>query len=79
MPIVTGLSPGSRASGMAPRDPRGHLPSGSWDSGKQKGNAALAFLTPASLPSPTQLLWKLGLGAQSQGQASSPLLPLSLG
>lgn len=39
-PIVTGLSLGCRASGMAPREPQGHLPSGSWDPGKQKGNAA---------------------------------------
>lgn len=71
-----GLSPGCRASGMAPRDPQGPLPSGSWESGKQKGNAALAFLAPASLSGPTQLPWKLGPGLECQGWVSSALLPI---
>lgn len=31
--------------GMAPREPWGHLPSGSWDPGRQKGNAASGCLT----------------------------------
>ena len=81
-PIVTGLSPGSRASGVDPRQPQGPLPNGSWDPGRQRGNAAPGFLTSAGLPHPTGLPWKLGWAVGGcRVSATLPLLgrPLSLG
>ena len=47
--------------------------------GKAEGKYALAFLTPAGLPTPTQLLWKSESGVHSQDQASSALLPIIFG
>lgn len=76
-PIVTGLSPGCRASGMAPGEPRGHLPSGCWDAGRWTGNAAWPFW-PLPSPPPAQPAWERGAGGAEWGAASSAPLPRSL-